>query len=99
AVRERRLASTVSASNYTPTELGVFVIHAECPPDAASTAGAAIWAEVARLRADGVGPRELTRAKRLLESRWVRRTESMDGQASHLAEWEALGDWSLGDRY
>src|SRR6185436_4310148 len=39
AVRERRLASSITAYNYTPTELGVFVIHAEVPP--ASTVDAA----------------------------------------------------------
>ena len=32
AVRERRLASAVSAYHYTPTEIGVFVAHAEAPP-------------------------------------------------------------------
>ncbi|HKR08021.1 MAG TPA: pitrilysin family protein, partial [Gemmatimonadaceae bacterium] len=29
AVREKKLASSVSAYDYTPTELGVFVVHAE----------------------------------------------------------------------
>ncbi len=40
----------------------------------------------------GVDGRELLRAQRLLESRWVRRSESMEGQASYLADWQALGD-------
>src|SRR5688572_17050293 len=31
AVRERQLAASVSAYNYTPTDLGVFVIHAAMP--------------------------------------------------------------------
>jgi zinc protease len=99
AVRERQLATSVSAYDYSPTELGVFVIHAESPSESAAAAARAIWAQVADLREHGVGERELARAQRLLESRWVRRTESMEGQASHLAEWEALGDWSLGDAY
>ncbi len=38
-VRERQLASMATASNYTPTELGVFVVHAECPPDRAGRGG------------------------------------------------------------
>ncbi|HEY0997730.1 MAG TPA: pitrilysin family protein, partial [Gemmatimonadaceae bacterium] len=99
AVRERKLASSVSAYDYTPTELGVFVVHAE---SAASTMAAAVresWAQVQALREEGVQEVELARAKRLYESRWLRRLEDMEGQANHLAEWEALGDWQLGDRY
>ena len=99
AVRDRQLASTVSAYNYTPTDLGVFVVHAECAPDRAPEAARALWTEVSRLARDGVEDHELMRAQRVLESRWVRRAESMEGQASYLAEWEALGDWRLGDDY
>ena len=39
------------------------------------------------------------RAKRLYESRWIRRLEDMEGQANYLAEWQALGDWQRGDAY
>jgi len=98
-VRERRLASAAAAYDYTPTDLGVFVVHAECPPDRAAEAGRAIWAEIEHVRDRGVEARELMRAQRMLESRWVRRTESMEGQASYFAEWQALGDASLGDEY
>jgi zinc protease len=99
AVRERQLATSVSAYDYSPTELGVFVIHAECPAGSAGAAARAIWGQVADLRERGVGDHELARTQRLLESRWVRRTESMEGQASYLAEWQALGDWALGEHY
>ena len=99
AVRERKLASSVSAYDYTPTELGVFVIHAETPPEATSRAAQATWDQLRRAREEGIGAHELERAKRLYESRWVRRLEDMEGQANYLAEWEALGDWRLGDRY
>ena len=99
AVRERQLATSVSAYDYSPTELGVFVIHAECPAASAGAAARAIWGEVADLREHGVRGHELARAQRLLESRWVRRTESMEGQATYLAEWQALGDWTMGEAY
>ncbi len=99
AVRERKLASGVSAYDYTPTELGVFVVHAETPPATTPDAARATWDQVRRAREEGVGDHELTRAKRLFESRWVRRLEDMEGQANYLAEWEALGDWRLGDWY
>ena len=99
ALREEQLASSVSAYDYTPTELGVFVMHAETPPPVTAAAARAAWYQLRQVREVGVGAHELERAKRLYESRWVRRLEDMEGQANYLAEWEALGDWRLGDMY
>ena len=99
AVRERQLASGISAFHYTPRDIGLFAIQAECPPDRAAEAMAATWDQLRRVREEGIGALELERSRRLLESRWVRRLEDMEGQANHLAEWQALGDWQLGDRY
>jgi zinc protease len=99
AVRERQLAASVSAYNYTPTELGVFVIHAETEPTTTIGAARAIWTQLADLQDRGVTDQELERARRLYEARWVRRFETMEGQANYLAEWEAMGDWRLGARY
>ena len=99
AVRERKLATSVSAYNYTPTSLGVFVVHAETPPERASEAAGAMWAQLRAVREHGVTEAELVRAKRLYESRWVRRLEDMEGQANYLAEWEALGEWRAGEAY
>jgi zinc protease len=99
AVRERKLAASISAYDYTPTELGVFVIHAEGPNDTAPEAARAVWTQLRDLRETGVGHDELWRARRLFEARWIRRLETMEGQANYLAEWESLGNWTLGDRY
>src|SRR3954469_14294850 len=99
AVRERRLASSISAYNYTPTEIGVFVIHAETPPGSTAEAARAVWDQLRAIRDGDVGEMEIERAKRILESQFVRRLEDMEGQANFLAEWEALGDWRMGERY
>jgi zinc protease len=99
AVREKQLASSVSAYNYTPTDVGVFVVHAETRPQRAGEALRAAWAEVAGIREHGIAEGEMARARRIFESRWLRRLESMEGQASYLAEWEALGSWQLGGEY
>ena len=99
AVRERQLASSISAHNYTPSEIGVFTIHAETTPETTTEAAQATWAQLADIRDAGVGAHELERARRVTQSRWIRRLESMEGQATHLAEWEALGDWRLGEHY
>lgn len=99
ATRERKLVSAITAYNYTPRDIGVFALHAEAPPDKASDALGAAWDQLRRVRSDGIGAVELERARRITESRWVRRLEDMEGQATYLAEWESLGDWELGDRY
>ncbi|HTI64917.1 MAG TPA: pitrilysin family protein [Gemmatimonadaceae bacterium] len=99
AVRERRLASSVSAYNYTPTEVGVFVAYAEATPETTADAAKAMWEQIRAVREGEVGELELERARRVYESQWVRRLEDMEGQANYLAEWEALGDWRMGDRY
>jgi zinc protease len=99
ATRERKLVSSITAFNYTPRDIGVFAIHAEAPPDKAGAALDATWDQLRRLRDDGVGVLELERARRITDSRWVRRLEDMEGQANYLAEWEALGNWELGERY
>jgi zinc protease len=98
-VREKKLASAVSAYDYTPTSLGVFVVHAESPSERASEAARAIWAQLRDVRENGIGEGELTRAKRVFEARWIRRLEDMEGQANYLADWESLGDWTMGDDY
>jgi zinc protease len=99
AVRERKLATSVSAYDYTPTSLGVFAVHAETPAETMGEAARAIWAQLRAVREHGVSDEEVVRAKRLYESRWIRRLEDMEGQANYLAEWEALGDWRRGDEY
>jgi zinc protease len=98
-VRERGLASSIDAYNYTPTEVGVFGIGLECAPDAAGDAMAAAWAELGRLREIDVGRDELDRVRTLLQARLLRRLETAEGQANLLAEWEALGDWRRAGEY
>ncbi len=99
AVRERKLVSSISAGNYTPTELGVFTIHAEAPPATALDAARGVWDQMRQAVAAGFAADELERARRIFEARWIRRLETMEGQANHLADWEAMGGWALGDEY
>jgi zinc protease len=99
AVRERSLASSISVHNYTPRDLGVFAVHAETDPARTADAARAAWGQLAELRGAPAGSHELERARCVLESRWIRQLETMEGQAAHLAEWEALGSWTLAERY
>ena len=69
--------------------------HAPSTADAAR----AIWDQLRAVRDGEVGEFEIERAEGILESQFVRRLEDMEGQANYLAEWEALGDWRMGERY
>src|SRR5256714_1463933 len=99
SVREKKLASSVSAYDYTPAEIGVFVVHAETEPENTAEAAGAIWDQLHQLRVGALEEDELKRVRRIFEARWVRRLETAEGRANHLAEWEALGDWQLAEEY
>ena len=99
AVRERSLAASISAYDSTPVELGLFVVHTEGDAARLVDAARATWAEVQGLRSGGVDAGELDRVQRILDARALRRLETMEGQASWLAEWESMGGWELGEAH
>jgi len=98
-IRERQLASHVGAMNYTPRDAGVFVIRTEGDAVRAAEAAGGVWATLQSLRETDVTGFEVMRAQRLFEARWLRRQETMEGQADVLADWEGLGDWKLALAY
>ncbi len=95
-VRERGLVTSLGLSHYAPQELGMFVVSAQAPPALAAEALTALHAGVVALAAQPPSEAELSRVRRLHEARWWRRHESMEGQATALTSWEAIGHWSLG---
>jgi zinc protease len=99
AVRERRLASSIVAYDYTPTEIGVFVVHATARPEHVQSAARATWDQLQRVRDGEITGAEIERARRVIEAQWLRRFESMEGQANHIASWELAGNWMLGGAY
>jgi zinc protease len=98
SLRETGLASTVSAHHYSPTELGVFSIDADCLPARVEVVVDRIAEATTRLVMAGPAPDDLERARTLLLARWSRRMEEADGRAAALASAEALGDYRLLDR-
>lgn len=99
ATRDRRLVSSISAYNYTPTEIGVFVVHATGAPARTREAARTIADQVRRVRAGDLTPDEVARAQRLVEAQWLRRLESAEGQANFLGSWELAGGWQKGIAY
>jgi zinc protease len=98
-VREAGLASGVSAHNYTPTSLGVFGITAEAEPAETRQCIDAIFTTLEAARAGSITDEDVRRAQSILEARMLRGLETMEGQASFLADWAALGDWKIGKQY
>jgi zinc protease len=98
SLREPGLVTWVSASNYAPTELGVFSIGAELEADRVPEVVEGIAKATARLTMLGPASEEMERARTLLRARWARRLESMEGRASALAAADALEDVALLDR-
>ena len=98
-VRERELVSQVNVSNYTPREIGVFVVRAEGDPRRTQDAVKATWSNVLAFREAPPSAFEVERVKRLFEARWLRRLETMEGQAEFIADWEGLGGWEMSSEY
>src|SRR3954453_13504829 len=98
SLRDTGIVTSISAHNYSPTELGVFSIGADLSPENVSLAIERIAECVARLTLVGPTEDELERARTLLTARWARRLEPMEGKASALASAEALEHVSLLDR-
>jgi len=99
AARDRRLVSSVSAYDYTPTELGIFVVHAGTRAADMPAAARALWDQLRRVREGEVTAAEVERAHCLHEAQWLRRLEAADGQANFLGAWELYGDWDRGVAY
>jgi zinc protease len=98
-VRERGLVSGIGASNYTPEDVGVFSVDAELEPTDVADALEAIAGSVSAVLSEPLAAEELERARNILEARLLRQTETMEGQARMLAEWQALGNWRLAEAY
>src|SRR5690606_40868470 len=47
----------------------------------------------------GFSAAEVERARNIMEARLLRRTETAEGQANLIADWQAAGDWRLADAY
>lgn len=99
-VKEKtHLVNTVSASNYTLSDLGVFMIDVNCQTEKLRDAEEAIFQEMEKIRQRPVESFELTRAHNLIEAIYVSTIETVAGQANVLADFEALGDYRMVEEF
>lgn len=85
SVREKqRLAHSVGAWAYTPAFAGQFALHFDTEPEKADAAREAVLREVVRLVEEGVGERELEKARRQILSAQFAVFTEVRGQASDI---------------
>ena len=97
AVRAPGLASTVHASHYTPTDVGVFDVALAGDGDRLDDAVERSIEVVQSLIDAGPDESDMDRSRALAAMHWARQFESMDGRAAALCQAEALGGYELAD--
>ena len=83
-VADDELATSASAFAYTPRDPGLFVVNASVEAKDLDKAYAAALEEVAKVREHLVDVEELQRARTNLESDFVYKNETVQGQAREL---------------
>jgi zinc protease len=100
-VREKmKMAHSVSAFSYVPSEAGIFGIEATTDPDKRAAAEAAAMEIVGEIRRDGVSEPELRKAKRVILNNQLNALVTMRGQASDLgSNWLLTGNLDFSRDY
>jgi zinc protease len=98
-VRDAGHAAAISSYCYTPGDIGIFGISAEIEPQDAAAALAATARVLQQVREHGFTADEVERARNIFEARMIRRTETAEGQANLIAEWQAHGDWRRAENH
>ena len=95
-VHDQKLAVSISASNDTRVDSGVFWIYAECADGVnPHELEVAIDEELVRLSSERLPQSELRRAKRILESSDAHQSETVSDIAEELGEFAIDKDWRL----
>ena len=96
ALRRRGLVNSAGTSSMNFPGVGVFTGSVVTGDGKLNDALGVLMAELVGA-AEGIGDDEVERARSLLRSRWARRLEGMDTQATTLASAEALGGYELAE--
>ena len=94
-VYEKQLALGASASFQTHIDPGLFEVYVELKPGRTAAEGEAAAYEVLdKLVKEGPTPRELEKAKNLIEAGFVKRMKTNNGMGSQIGFYEhVFGDW------
>ncbi len=84
-VRRRRLADAITAWNYTPYDRGVFVVQFRTDPVKVEAAKAEILGIIEAIKARGVTPAELSKAKRQVSAEHLFSLQTVSSKAADMA--------------
>jgi zinc protease len=100
-VREKlKLAHSISAFSYVPSEPGLFGFEATTDPDKREATEAAAMEIMGEIRRDGISEAELAKAKRVILSNQLNALVTMRGQASDLgSNWLLTGNLDFSRDY
>ncbi len=99
-LEDKRAAHSVSASNYTPDDPGLFIISAIADKDNIEICEKLILEEIKRTKDEYVEDRELETAKRMVLSDYILSRETIQEQAKDLCENEIMtGNYDFSSRY
>jgi zinc protease len=98
-VKEKQLASAMSAMYLTQRDPGIFYTWAAVPEDGVEAAANAVREELADIRANGVPDDEIERAKRILTASFAVQSETYVDQAGTLGFYESIDSYKFGVDY
>lgn len=99
-VKDKRSAYSVSASNYTPQDPGLFIISAVLSFGNMDVAREQIMDTIKKVKDGDIGDKELEAAKKMVLADYVMSRETIEEQARDLGESEMLtGNYDFYSRY
>jgi len=98
-IEEKKAAEMVSAMYLTQRDPGVFYVWAAAPTGGLEAAANAILAEVADVRANGITPEELARAKAIVTGSYATQSETYVDQAATLGFYDSIDSYQFAVDY
>ena len=99
-LKKDRIVYSISASNYTPQDPGLFIISAILDKDNIEPAEKSILEEIKKVKEGDISNRELEVARRMVLSDYILSHETIDEQARDLGESQMLtGNSDFFSRY
>jgi len=98
--RDKELVYSLGSWNYTPKDPGIFIISGLAEPEKLQDAEDAIWAEIEKIKEEGIDEDELTKAKNGVLAGYISSRQTVTGQASDVASSEFItGDYDFSQKY
>lgn len=100
SLREKlSIVTSIEASIFAEKDPGLFVVEALFEPEKLKKVERALFDEIEKLKEKPVSGEELKKAKNMVESKYIFAQETVEGQGRKVGYYEALGDYTMADRY